>query len=270
MEQASIYQPIPITPKEAGRLRLLLSTYQDGTGQNDGGASPGWRDFERAVALTFGGYALESKAIFDVLVPLPNDPPAKYGIACKMRRALSSISKTQRVLIEVSNSSSRFWKALNDHGITQENYTQQANAAQVGALLIGLVESWNQEVSRTNSGEVDLARSFYLVLSYTSKTAKQPIASYQLHQFRPSLPDPASLSWYFPQGRKRLVGADQDGITVIEWYGGGGGQLKYWPHESEAVWQSQIFQLESISSESSTILHKAATYFPALWKEYRP
>ena len=35
--------------------------------QKDSSTLPGWRDFERSVALAFGGQAQESKAIFDVL-----------------------------------------------------------------------------------------------------------------------------------------------------------------------------------------------------------
>ncbi len=55
---------------EIERLRLVLSTYQDGTGmlaQKSGTTLPGWRDFERSVALAFGGVAQESKFIFDIL-----------------------------------------------------------------------------------------------------------------------------------------------------------------------------------------------------------
>lgn len=71
MTQPTIYQPIAISPDEVERIRLLLSTYQDGTGQYSGGQEPGWRDFERVTALTFAGAAQESKSIFDVLVPVP-------------------------------------------------------------------------------------------------------------------------------------------------------------------------------------------------------
>ena len=48
------------TAGELERLRLILSTYQDGSGMlvlKDGTTIPGWRDFERAVAIAFGGQA---------------------------------------------------------------------------------------------------------------------------------------------------------------------------------------------------------------------
>lgn len=56
--------PDPLSVQEVEKLRLILSTYQDGTGMlaaSDGLTLPGWRDFERAVAATLGGIARESK-----------------------------------------------------------------------------------------------------------------------------------------------------------------------------------------------------------------
>lgn len=63
---------------ELTRLRLLLSTFQDGTGMlavdNNLATLPGWRDFERAVALTFGGVPSENKDVMDVRLPDPVRP----------------------------------------------------------------------------------------------------------------------------------------------------------------------------------------------------
>lgn len=56
------------TQTEVEKLRLILSTYQDGTGQQvvrNGRTLPGWRDFERTVAAAFGGEPQESKFIKD-------------------------------------------------------------------------------------------------------------------------------------------------------------------------------------------------------------
>jgi hypothetical protein len=61
------------TPAEIEKFRLVFSTYQDGSGMdvpktvrpwmkgNNVVTLPGWRDFERTVALIFNGIALESK-----------------------------------------------------------------------------------------------------------------------------------------------------------------------------------------------------------------
>ena len=99
------------TEREVERLRLILSTYQDGTGMlqvENGLTLPGWRDFERAVALAFNGEAQESKAIFDVLLLSQDRPHIRYGLSCKMRRELNKIKRTGRVSLELSNSAGQF------------------------------------------------------------------------------------------------------------------------------------------------------------------
>jgi len=98
----------PPTEREVERLRLILSTYQDGTGMlqvENSMTLPGWRDFERAVALAFNGEAQESKAIFDVLLSREDRPDVKYGLSCKMRRELNKIERTGRVSLELSTPS---------------------------------------------------------------------------------------------------------------------------------------------------------------------
>jgi hypothetical protein len=58
------------TAEEIERFRLILSTYQDGTGmlKAKDDTLPGWRDFERSVAAAFGGMALETKGIYKVSI----------------------------------------------------------------------------------------------------------------------------------------------------------------------------------------------------------
>lgn len=57
--------------KQFNRMRLILSTYQDGTGMLKNKRNPmkvktlpGWRDFKRAVAIAFDGEAPENKSIY--------------------------------------------------------------------------------------------------------------------------------------------------------------------------------------------------------------
>lgn len=256
----------PPTGREIERLRLLLSTYQDGTGMlrlKDGATRPGWRDFERAVALAFGGAAQESKAIFDVLLPVADAPPGKYGLSCKMRGELDKLQRTGRASIELSNSSKKFWGHLGAKGIDQSNYRE--SPAEVGAALLELVESWHQAVSLEQGGSVNLAKSSYLVLSWNSA------GNYQLHQFPLTLPDPANLRWYFPAGRGGTLGgrlaADDGSGVLFEWYGESGGQLKYYPLAVAATWESGVFQLEPLGEIEYGIIKKAEAYFPQKWAE---
>ncbi len=67
------------TAQEVEKVRLLLSTFQDGSGmlaKPGGGTLPGWRDFERTVAAVFNGVNQENKFIFDVLL---SDPETSVG-----------------------------------------------------------------------------------------------------------------------------------------------------------------------------------------------
>jgi hypothetical protein len=176
------------TSREVTKLRLILSTYQDGTGMlaSEGKTLPGWRDFERAVALAFGGEAQESKAVFDVLLSRTDRPGVKYGLSCKMRGELNKIARTGRVSLELSNSSGQFWDYLKTKGITQSNYRNEP--LEVGRSLIEIVEGWHYAVSIERGGNVDLSESSYLVLSWNKA------GLYQLHQFSLSLPDANSLT----------------------------------------------------------------------------
>lgn len=262
MPQALIDRPP--TEREVERLRLILSTYQDGIGmlQIDKGMTlPGWRDFERAVALAFNGEAQESKAIFDVLLPSEDRPHVSYGLSCKMRRELNKIKRTGRVSLELSNSAGQFWDYLRAKGIDQRNYRDRP--LDVGVSMIEVVEGWHQAVSIERSGNVDLSRSSYLVLSWNLAR------HYQLHQFPLTMPTSRDLHWHFPTNRRgesgrRLAGDDETG-TLFEWYGESGGQLKYYPLATNAIWASEIFQLEPLGDIEYGILNKAASYFPEKW-----
>lgn len=256
---SQIRQP---TPREFERLRLILSTYQDGSGMltlANGATLPGWRDFERAAALALHGDAQENKAIFDVLLPTEK-PDVKYGLSCKMRSELNRIDRDGRVTLELSNSAGKFWERLRERGIHQKNYKK--HASEVGVVLIELVEAWHRAVSLQVNGNVDLARSAYLVLSWNR------MGWYQLHQFPIYLPNPKSLTWYFPTtGRgRRLRGDDKHG-NLFEWYGESGGQLKYYPLAKTALWASNRFRLEPLQNIEHGILSKVSAYFPQQWAE---
>ena len=253
---------------EVERFRLIFSTYQDGTGMladSNGTTLPGWRDFERSTASAFGGFCSESKDIFDVRLPDPGRTGVYCGISCKMRRELSRVDRHGRVNLELSNSARKFWNHLNNKGLDQGNYKQ--NAPLVGNALIELVTEWHHVASFEQEGNVDLSKSCYLTLSWNKHGV------YQLHQFPLDLPDASKLEWTFPiyekDGRpmvgNHLRGNDETG-TIIEWYGESGGQLKYYPRVIDAIWESARFELEPLPSNlEHGIIHKAESYFPQQW-----
>ncbi len=242
-----------ITANEVEKIRLLLSTFQDGMGQlaTINGTLPGWRDFERIVALVFGGQSQESKAIFDVIVPIFNS--TTYGISCKMRHTLKDTNRTGRVTLELSNSSSKFWNELKMHDINEKNY--ENHSTETGRLILHMIQNWH------NSINIDLTRSFYLLLQWNEKSG-----TYQLYQFSLEFPNFASLNWQIV-GR-RLTGNDEHG-KLFEWYGFSGGQLKYYPLVTNAIWVSEMFYLEPLPKNNLGygLQRKVMEYFPDLWEK---
>ena len=265
----------PPNEEEVEVLRLLLSTFQDGTGQERGGTLPGWRDYERASALTFGGEALEAKAVFDVLVPLTSGR-GRYGISCKMKNGLDKANEKSkpgvidtrgRAYLELSNSAGDFWAELGKLGLYPENYRDGSHPQKAGEALVSLVESWHERDATTYS--VDLSRSYHVVLLYSTKAGE-----YQLFQYPLALPAASELKWYCPMVKrkgemvqaKHIKGVSAEGI-VFEWYGESGAQLKYYPKISDALWRSEVFELEPLSDEVERgLLAKAAQYFPQEWE----
>ncbi len=249
----------PPTDKEVERFRLILSTYQDGTGMlADEGKStlPGWRDFERSFALATDGIAPEDKGIYDVYIPDLNREGIVFGASCKMRGTLRTVRSRGLVTIEVSNAAGEFWDALKSEGLDEETYSNEPQRS--GEILIRLVESWHEKVGLESDGNVDNSLSFFLSLQWDRRSGR-----YQLFRYPIDLPNPAELSWFF-SGRR--VYAEQDENLIFEWYGHSGGQLKYYPKAEDAIWRSNEFQLEPIPRGFEIgIMNKSATYFPDKW-----
>ena len=158
----------PPTEAELNRFRLLLSTFQDGTGmlaiENSLTTLPGWRDFERAAALAFGGIPSESKDIMDVRLPDPSRQGVFFGISCKMRLEQPRSKREGRVTIELSNAARTFWDRLGEDGITDADYRRYAS--QVGTVLVNLVREWHISASLASGADVDLPGSCYLTLTW--------------------------------------------------------------------------------------------------------
>lgn len=254
------------------KLRLILSTYQDGSGQlrmSEDKTLPGWRDFERSVALAFGGKAQESKSIFDVIVPDRETTGHYYGISCKMRGTLNDTLKKGYVSLELSNSSKQFWDSISQYNLNQQTYREQPDI--VGKALLERVQHWHELVSTVSGGHISLTKSFFLTLSWNKQ------GDYQLHQFAHALPNYQDLVWSFPFKKqkgesvpgKRIIG-QQNGHTLVEWYGESGGQLKYYPLTRDATWQSELFKLEPLPDHGdlqAVMVAKINSYFPGLWSQ---
>ncbi len=257
-----------IDNNQVEQIRLLMSTYQDGTGQlliKDGTTLPNWRDFERSVATTFKGYAFENKGFLDVVIDGQEiNDSGKIGISCKMRNTLTSFISNGSISLELSNALNKFWAELNRNKIENVRFVRVV-PEKAGKLIVDLYESWKFEAAKKIG--VDIEKSFYLTCLYDLRKG-----IYQLFALPFLLPDPATLDWIIRESkdsnenRGTLVGK-KDGKLIIEWYGISGGQLKYYPTKNDVIWQSKPFKLEPIPNIESGygLIQKAKSYFPNKW-----
>jgi hypothetical protein len=256
------------TPSEIERLRLVLSTYQDGSGMIktslENFTLPGWRDFERACALTFNGITVENKFFVDVIFPFVSTS-SFYGIDCKMKRELRTAESKGRIYVEVTNASKLLWSYLYSKGVTESNFRNEPELA--GNSLVEAIEILKKSSSLAYpSGLIEIERSYYFVLLWNTD------GFYCLYQLPLALPLPQDLIWKCHVSKRsdgtettRLVGVSL-GEILYEWYGESGGQFKYYPPVSSAVWVSERFQLEPLPDFlEHGLLAKARAYFPNLW-----
>ncbi|HWC55224.1 MAG TPA: hypothetical protein VG676_16685, partial [Chitinophagaceae bacterium] len=251
------------------QIRLLMSTFQDGTGQlriKDGGTLPNWRDFERSVAVTFKGFAFENKGFLDVMIAGKEvKEKGEIGISCKMRNTLSSFISNETISMELSNALNKFWSELQKNKIHNIGHVRLV-PEKAGKIIVDLYESWKYEAVKND--KINIAKSFYLTCLYDEKNGL-----YQLFALPFLLPNPKSLKWQIreskdgDENRGTLIAKKKDKV-IIEWYGTSGGQLKYYPTKNDVIWQSNVFKLEAIPKNKigDVLIQKAKTYFPEKWR----
>lgn len=242
----------PLDRDELEALRLMLSTFRDGSGQvilKDGSSMPGFRDFERATAAVTYGYAREDKGIFDVWVPTHDGLP--YGISCKMA-ALQPV-RNDSSFMELSNSAAKFHAALDDRGINW-----RAHPAAAGETLVDTVMSWHEAVG----DEVDLAGSRYAVLDHDKTWS---VFSLKVFPLDLRTADPVYDVEWVAEGRRLdgWIDINGRGHRLWQWFAESGGQLKYYPPLSWGEWSSPSFTLEEPAQTS--LRSRAIDYFPHLW-----
>lgn len=258
-----------IDENQVEQIRLLMSTYQDGTGQlriKNGAILPNWRDFERSVATTFDGFAFENKGFLDVVINgVEIKENGKIGISCKMRNTLSAFKTSKSISMELSNALNKFWSELQKYKIHHMGHVRLV-PDRAGKIIVDLYESWKYQVAGKN--EVNMEKSFYLTCLYDGKKGL-----YQLFALPFLLPDAASLVWEIRESKEKdenkgTLIAKKDDKVIIEWYGTSGGQLKYYPTEDDVIWKSNEFKLEPIPNIESGygLKQKAKLYFPNKWK----
>jgi hypothetical protein len=254
--QLYAFRDRPLNDVEFERLRLLLSTYRDGTGQNNfpkrGGTFPGYRDYERSLASVLEGAAPENKGVFDVIV---HAAPKAFGISCKM--VAFPPPHKQSSFMELSNSAAKFRRHLL---ASQINWATEPMLA--GPAIIDLVTSWHTSVAAL----VDIDSSRYSVLLHNVQWTQ-----FQIHCFPLDLKiaNPRGDIHWAVEGASLNGYLDYTGRKHLLWqcYMNSGGQLKYYPPLDWADWITDRFILEQPQAAEPFL--KAKLYFPDLWPEGR-
>lgn len=248
------YRDRALDTRELERLRLTLSSFRDGSGQNvvksTGKTMPGFRDYERSLAAVIGGSTTENKGILDVVV---NTTAKPFGISCKM--TAFPPAKNESSFMELSNSAAKFRKHLLS---LQINWITEPMLA--GPALVGLVSSWHEEVA----AEIELDASRYSVFAHDRKWERFQILCFPLDL---EIASPkGDIDWMIEgQSLSGYIDADHGRHRLWQCYLNSGGQLKYYPPLSWANWVTTEFTLESPPAVSPT--HRARQYFANLWPE---
>lgn len=246
----------PLDPIEVERMRLLLSTFRDGSGQRvAAGYMPDYLAFERVTAYVCGGTTAENKGIFDVLVPAEFGQ-LPFGVSCKMTATQPTGSRCW--FMELSNSAKKFHDAFERAGVHWTNEPEKA-----GPVMVDLVESWHHAVA----GEVDLAGSKYLLCTHDKHWVNFEIAAFGLSL---SVADPRTDIEWVAEGRtviSSIAGYIDIGTgkphRLWQFFGNSGGQLKYYPPVGWEEWRSGTFQLEEPPVHD--MAQKVEDYWPGAW-----
>ncbi len=159
-------------------------------------------------------------------------------------------------------------------GLTLNNYTLESNPKIAGRAVLNLVKKWHRRVAIVNGGSINIRKSYFLTMiyKYDDKAVKC-----SLFQLPVGLPNPRHLTWHCPNKKekgklvpsKRIQG-DFKGTKIFDFYGTGGGQLKYYyPLDWPIIW-SASFELEKIPEEvlqQDQLSKKAILYFEEAWKK---
>ena len=143
------------TTREKKFISNLISIFFDGEGVSrlsEKGVDlyyPNYTQIERVIAEMVGGFTVESKLKFDVLVNLPNNK--MLGVEVKSKgfsrneyRAI--LSGEGRLYLELNNSPAKQHQWLRDNGISLEvSNRAEFDPKVIGEHLLDLYDNWNEE-----------------------------------------------------------------------------------------------------------------------------
>lgn len=259
------------TPDQMRALVKYLSTYRDGSGNlreddQDRSTRADSRQIERCFAELFGVKPPESKSYYDFAVEINKGGGVVISAASVKSKEAANLRdfsdpkkrKALRAYLEIANASAKDWALCHGMGLTEDDFRTHRHPAQFGAAILqrqaderATAEAKIQKQRKhATSRVVDSQASVFLSVMY-SPMDKSFQRDYLVSSYPIVLPVPEH--WEF-RG-KALVGLDERGEMLYEWYALSGSQFKYYPLIDKRKYGSKLFQLLKPAQES---LHQKA------------
>ncbi|WP_374677412.1 hypothetical protein [Piscinibacter sp.] len=240
-------------------MRLLLSTFGDGSGQRvKAGFMPNFLSFERVTAYVVGGATNEDKSVFDVSVPGGLGRVA-WGVSCKM--TASQPPKNRCWFMELSNSAKKLNDAVAAAGIA--SWSRDPSGA--GPVLVETVGSWHD----AERGTYDVDASKYLLLTHCSSWRFFEIACFNVNVL--TRVEAADVDWRVEGRRGKAsslagyIDAERGKHRLWQWYPDSGGQLKLFPPIGWEEWRTGPFELSRPPVKD--MKDRVNEYWPGQWPD---
>jgi hypothetical protein len=252
-------------------LKKFLASYREGSGnlrEPDGSARADFRQIERCFAELLHGQTTENKAFYDFVVQSnEGGGVAVRGASIKSKEhdtlhSYTEQNQTIRSYLELSNSAAKDWALCQERGLSEDLFRQMQSADAFGQAVL---DRQNTERQMTQKSYLDSLpgpnKSFveqdcvYVSLLYSPMVNGE--RTYLVSSFHAVLPKPAQ--WSFKG--KRLVGSDENGVALYEWYALSGGQFKYYPKIKDRLHGTDLFTLADYKPALESLRAKVARMF---------
>lgn len=249
------------TTSELNLFSKYLGSYRDGSGNNreaDGGSRADSRQIERCFAELLDGTTTENKAFYDFVIESNESGSiAVRGASVKSKEIPKLLdykkeSERRRIRshLEISNSSSKDWELCREYSLSEEDFREGRHPEKFGEVILKRQEidrltSEQAYISATkNSSKVFVSQHSVFISILYSPLVKEE-RSWLISSFSINLPKPQK---WLSRGRC-IVGLDEDGEKLYEWYALGGSQFKYYPKISSRLHGTELFQLPKPANE---------------------
>lgn len=248
---------------KSGELTLLkkfIGTYRDGSGGNresDGSTRADSRQLERCFAELLHGRTTENKAFYDFVVEFNEGGGIAVRGASIKSKEITSLREyphqqmTMRAHLELSNSSARDWRLCEENGLTQAKFRAQESAEEFGRVILQRQQLERQAseasyLKKRSGNNISFVTDQCVYISILYSPELHGERSWLVSTFNATLPSPAS--WSF--SGSALIGLDQDGARLYEWYAMSGSQFKYYPKLADRLFGTELFTVPKPSVET--------------------